>query len=176
MPPFIYPGLKRPYQLRFQKEYLNPNGQSLYDLFMYEINKMGGIGSAYEKINYELNSSNEIRIKKYLLKSNFCSRYIKENWYKLPAHLIAKNLGSSKTQILRRGRQLNLGKKKGCHSKLQSHIQEWGVILNTETGIYYPNGSEAARSTGANIRTFQDHIKKHGFYKSFIGHITKKRS
>lgn len=101
------------------------------------------------------------------LKSKNATIFIINNANRKTNPELAKALGFSKSQISRRLKELNI-KKKRIFSPYQNHIQESCLMINIDTGVYYPNQSEAARSVNCNIRTFQCNIKKLGYYGSLI--------
>lgn len=141
----------------------------LIDNINFEIEKNGGIAKYYEIIHKELTVSEPIaqKNKKHVVRYDFSTRYLIDNANIKTVVEMAKALGTNKTQILRRLKELDI-KKIRISTSYQHHIQETCLIINIESGIYYPNCSEAARALNYDLRTVQVYVKERGFYKKFI--------
>jgi hypothetical protein len=142
---------------------------SLIEIINNSIQKAGGIGAYYQAVSFELFPSPTLKMsrRKSVLKYRFTTEYLKKNSDGKMSSQMAREIGVSKTQVTRRLKELGI-KKKFVHRGYQHHIQETSLIINIETGIFYPNCSEAARALNYDIRTLQMHIKDHSHYKVYI--------
>lgn len=131
------------------------------------------VGKYKRRFNYEFEEiKNRVegkkqRVNQSYLKSKEATAFIIINAHTKTNPELAKALGFSQSQISRRLKELKIVKKR-IYSPVQNHIQETCLMVNIETGIFYPNQSEAARSVNINIRTLQWNIKKQGYYRQLI--------
>lgn len=142
---------------------------SLIEIINHQIKKAGGIAKYYELVCIEVYPAPILKEtkRKSMLKYRITTEYLKKNCDVKKSSQLAIELGTSKSQVTRRLKELDI-KKKFVHRGYQHHIQETSLLMNTETGIYYPNCSEAARSLNYDLRTLQMYIKDRGIYKKFI--------